>query len=76
MNLIMMYINLRRKFHLHSCSVTLLIVTECVQLPQFFLNRIDMSREESDVSIIFKVKYGVEFKYYLFGELRGCTLHQ
>jgi len=47
-------VNLRTKFHLLSRSVTLLIVTECVQLPPFFLSCIDMSREESDVSLVFK----------------------
>jgi hypothetical protein len=56
LNLMIMYINLRTKFHLLSCSVTLLIVTECVQLPPFFLSCIDMSREESDVSLVFKVQ--------------------
>jgi hypothetical protein len=31
-----------------------------------FLHCIDMSREERDVSVVFKVQVSLEFKYHLF----------
>jgi hypothetical protein len=62
----MMYISLREKFHLRSCSVTLLIVTECVQLPPFCYILLACQGKKVMFHLLSKFRYRVEFKYHLF----------